>query len=147
MCGPVGIYSRWKVHRLGLRRKLIFHACFQIYLRSIVIYLSIYNLSIYLLSIFLSFFLSVFLSVCLSSVLQVKGHSCQFSVSSEIKIFCFINLSTSFSHSISGRPLRHLRPDDQIIFHPSVIFHARYMSILFQHIFQSFQNCVTRIFL
>jgi len=98
-------------------------------------------LSIYL-SVCLPACLSISLSVCLSGVAPVTVNSCRFRASSSIKILCFINLSTSFSYSISGRPRRRLRPDDQIIFRPSVIFHACHMSMPFQHVFHSFQDCL-----
>jgi len=45
----------------------------------------------------------------------VFRHSCRFTASSGVKFFCFITLSTSLSHFISGLPLLLLPSGDQVI--------------------------------
>ena len=47
--------------------------------------------------------------------LPLRRHTSPFIASPDLKFFCFISLSSSFSHFASGRPRRSLPSGDQVI--------------------------------
>ena len=111
--------------------------CLSVYHLSVC--LSIYHLSVYLSSVCLS---SVRLSVCPSIIclsisflvvhrlLFFSSHSCRFTASSDVKFLSFISPLYFVSSSLSSS----YRWPWHYSLKPSVIIHAYYTSIPFQHI-------------